>query len=71
MPIKKLVSTHNAHEIIANRIHDFAQLIGFDAQRIYDWAYVQAVCCAYWSTEDGLDVSKHVKFLNILAYRRH
>ena len=65
-PLQELVSTPHAREIIANRIHEFAQLLRYNAQRIADWVYVQAVCSAYWSIEDGLDVTHHVAFLSIL-----
>jgi len=65
-PLKELIIAPDAKVVIINRICDFSQLLGYDAQRIYDWVYVQAVCSAYWSLEDGLDASKHIAFLHIL-----
>lgn len=69
-PLKELVLLSNAQELITARIHDFARLLGYDAQRIYEWVYVQITCSAYWSVEDGLDASKHVKFLQLLQHIR-
>lgn len=65
-PLKEMIVLPHAQEIVTNRIHDFATLLGYSPQRIYDWTYLQAVCSAYWSLEDGLTVSHHVKFLDIL-----
>ncbi|HEV2601786.1 MAG TPA: hypothetical protein VGT41_05860 [Candidatus Babeliales bacterium] len=58
------------NEIIFKRITDFAQLLGYDAQRIYDWTYLQAMTSAYWSIEDGLDVTNRVAFLRLLQQVR-
>ena len=65
-PIRQLIAIPNAKTLILNRINDFAKLLGYDAQRIYDWTYLQAVTSAYWSIEDGLDAANHVTFLNLL-----
>jgi len=65
-PRTELVANPQAHVIVKNRIHSFAQLLGYDAQRIYDWVYLQAVTSAYWSIEDRLDASEHVAFLTLL-----
>jgi streptomycin 6-kinase len=65
-PLTELIGELNAQEIIQKRIHDFAQLLGSDAQHIYDWTYLQTVTSAYWSIEDGLDASRHVAFLQLL-----
>jgi len=66
-PLTELIEASNAKAIITQRIHDFAQLLGYDAQRIYDWTYLQAVSSAYWSIEDGLDALRHVTFLKMLG----
>jgi len=65
-PRTELIANPQAHVIVKNRINSFAQLLGYDAQRIYDWVYLQAVTSTYWSIEDGLDVSEHVAFLTLL-----
>lgn len=65
-PLTELIELPNAKTLIENRIKAFAGLLGYDAQRIYDWTYLQAVSSAYWSIEDGLDASRHVTFLRIL-----
>jgi streptomycin 6-kinase len=65
-PKTELITNPQAHVIVKNRINSFAQLLGYDAQRIYDWVYLQAVTSAYWSVEDGLDTSEHVAFLTLL-----
>ena len=65
-PLADLIELPNAQALIQNRITDFAALLSHDAQRIYDWTYLQAVTSAYWSIEDGLDATKHVKFLTLL-----
>ncbi len=66
-PIQDLVNLPHATEIIVQRIRDFASLLNYDAQRIYDWVYVQTVCSAYWSLEDGIGVTNHIKFLTVLS----
>lgn len=65
-PLKELVNTVQAQTIIATRIQDFAQLLGYSEQSIYEWTYLQAVISAYWSLEDGLDAGNHIKFLVLL-----
>jgi streptomycin 6-kinase len=65
-PLTELIAEPQAQTIIKSRINDFAQLLGVEPQRIYDWTYLQAVTSAYWSIEDGLDASRHVAFLKLL-----
>ncbi len=65
-PLKELVNTVQAQTIIAKRIQDFAQLLGYSEQSIYEWTYLQAVVSACWSLEDGLDADNHIKFLVLL-----
>jgi streptomycin 6-kinase len=65
-PITELIEASHAQTLIKNRMSDFAELLGYDTQRIYDWTYLQAVTSAYWSIEDGLDASRHVAFLKLI-----
>lgn len=65
-PLTELIAFPNASTIISNRINDFATLLGYDRQRIYDWVYLQAASSAYWSIEDGLDITRHIAFLTLL-----
>lgn len=65
-PMTELIAEQNAQTIVKNRIKHFAQLLGYEPQKIYDWIYLQAFTSAYWSIEDGLDASKHVAFLKLL-----
>lgn len=65
-PLKLLVHQPHVSMLIKNRIVNLATCIGYDTQRLYDWTYLQTVVSAYWSVEDGLDISNHVTFLQIL-----
>jgi len=44
----------------------FASHFGCSPNRIFNWTYLQAVSSAYWSVEDGLDITNHVQFLTRL-----
>lgn len=65
-PMQLLVNAPYADQIIKSRIDYFSRILDCSAQRIYDWTYLQAVSSAYWSVEDGLDVTNHRAFLAIL-----
>lgn len=39
--------------IAARRVAQLADLLGFDRQRIRDWAFAQAILAAWWGVEDG------------------
>lgn len=65
-PLTELITTPGASLIIRNRIDTFARILGFSRERIYHWTYVQAVSSAYWSIEDGLDITRHIAFLQLL-----
>jgi streptomycin 6-kinase len=70
-PLSELIAGSAADIIIKTRIHTIAQLLGYDAQHIYDWTYLQAVISAYWSLEDNRDASRHVTFLNFLQQMKN
>ncbi len=65
-PLTELLACSDPLTIINNRITTFATTLGYEPQRIYDWTYLQAVSSAYWSLEDGLDITRHVAFLKLL-----
>lgn len=65
-PLKALIEQADAALIIERRIHDFAKLLNCSAQQLLDWTYLQAVCSAYWSLEDGLKAHLHCSFLQML-----
>lgn len=53
--------------IIARRIAVIERELGFDRQRVLDWAFAQAVLSAIWSLEDGLDPARGLATANALA----
>jgi streptomycin 6-kinase len=53
-PIPDMVSQDVAQKIMCDRIDWFAQLLNYDRQRIYDWAFVQTVLRACWALEWGI-----------------
>lgn len=65
-PLAELIATQHSTAIIENRLHDFATLLGYSTQEIYDWTYLQTIVSAYWSIHDGLDVARYVTFLKLL-----
>ncbi len=69
-PLIDLIQTSHAQKLITNRINDFATILGYDAQQIKDWTYLQAIASAYWLINDGLGASPeafhHATFLEIL-----
>jgi len=65
-PLTQLLEQPYPIRIIVNRIDHFAYHLGWEAQRIYDWTFVQTVAAAWWSIEDGLDATRHVAFLKLL-----
>lgn len=65
-PLTELIACPDALTIISNRMHDFATLLGYTPQQMYDWTYLQTVSSAYWSIEDKLDITRHIAFLTLL-----
>jgi streptomycin 6-kinase len=65
-PLTELVTCPDSLTIISNRIRDFATILGYTPQHMYDWTYLQAVISAYWSIEDKLDITRHIAFLTLL-----
>jgi hypothetical protein len=58
----ELITTHNAKEIIRNRIAVFANLFDMPAKRILDWCFVQSVLAWVLAMEDSCDAS-YFKYL--------
>ena len=50
-----LLSRPNVKDVLDRRIAIFAEMLGFERQRIRDWAFAQAVLSAWWCLEDGGD----------------
>ncbi len=51
-PYQKMRNNPNAKSIIKRIIHILSQELGFDQQRILNWAFAQTVLSAVWSIED-------------------
>ncbi|MBP6104595.1 MAG: phosphotransferase [Gammaproteobacteria bacterium] len=64
-PIPELLATHNATDILENRIQAFSKILGIDTQRISDWCFVQAVLAWVWALEDGSDSDSFKKLTAI------
>ena len=65
-PIPELLDSENAANIIKNRITAFSKILGFDAKRIQDWCFVQAVLAWAWALEDGIGSSYFKYFTEII-----
>jgi streptomycin 6-kinase len=51
-----LLAQPNPRAILARRIDQFADELGFDSDRIRDWAFAQAVLSQVWASEEDADV---------------
>jgi streptomycin 6-kinase len=51
-PIVELLGNDNIHNIICNRIFNFARILELPAQRLLDWCFVQAVLSWSFALED-------------------
>lgn len=49
----KLLGEPRPAEILARRVDQLADRLGFDRQRVRGWGLAQAVLAAFWSIEDG------------------
>lgn len=65
-PVPELLREKDAADIITKRIISFAKMLDFDAGRIHDWCFVQAVLSWIWSLEDGSDIEYFRKLVNII-----
>jgi streptomycin 6-kinase len=52
-PYPALARWPDARRKQARRIAIFAEILGWDAQRLWGWGFAQAVLSAAWSDEDG------------------
>lgn len=48
-----LLTRPNVPNILTRRIAIFSEMLGFDRERIRNWAYAQAVLSAWWCLEDA------------------
>jgi streptomycin 6-kinase len=51
-PFPDILEMSNPDRMIAQRIDQFSEELGFDRKRIYGWGFSQAVLAAYWSYEE-------------------
>lgn len=51
-PMPQLLEDRQLKRTLLRRADQFAEELGFDRQRIIDWAMAQAVLAAWWSYED-------------------
>lgn len=51
-PLPGLLDTPNPGRILARRVDQLAEELGFDRQRLIGWGVAQAVLSAWWSIED-------------------
>ena len=56
-PYPQLLETPQPGRILARRVDQFAEELGFDRARIRGWGVAQAVLSAWWCVEDFGDVS--------------
>jgi len=54
-PSPQLLTMTNPKDIMARRVDQLVEELGFDRQRIVGWGYSQAVLSGIWSYEDGSD----------------
>jgi streptomycin 6-kinase len=71
-PVPQILSAPNLDRILARRIHQLSDELGYDHQRIYGWAVAQAVLSAWWTYEDtegnvGEDFYEFLEFTKVLA----
>ena len=57
-PMPQLLDTPYPGRILARRIDQFSEQLGFDRARIRDWAFAQAMLSAWWSMEDAGELSE-------------
>ncbi|KKP35849.1 MAG: hypothetical protein UR26_C0002G0149 [candidate division TM6 bacterium GW2011_GWF2_32_72] len=65
-PMPELLEAPNVLQIIQKRIEYFAKNLNFDAQRIYQWVYVQSILGACWSLDGNQDPSYFIELANII-----
>lgn len=67
-PLKILMEQADAALIVERRIREFSKVLNCSPQRLFDWTYLQTLCSAYWSLEDGLNAHLHCSFLHMLKH---
>ena len=56
-PMPQLLDMPYPERILARRIDQFSEILGFERARIRDWALAQAMLSAWWSMEDSGELS--------------
>ena len=56
-PMPQLLDMPNPGRILARRIDQFSEQLGFERARIRDWAFAQAMLSAWWGMEDSGELS--------------
>ncbi|RMG96230.1 MAG: hypothetical protein D6706_10420 [Chloroflexi bacterium] len=52
-PFPQLLTWPQVRQVLARRVAQFAEILGFEPQRVIGWGVVQAVLSAWWSLEDN------------------
>lgn len=65
-PKPELIAYQNLPALLVQRIRLFATVLGCDAQRMHNWAYVQAILAACWNIEEGHDPAYFLQVAQLL-----
>ena len=67
-PMPDLLSKPHPGSILARRLDQFSEELGFDRERLRSWGIAQAVLSAWWSIEDhGYGWEEAIRFAELLA----
>lgn len=72
-PMPAIYSMPHLDRILARRIDQLAEELGFDRERIWGWAVAQAVLSAWWTVEDegpSADWQSPIAFAEVLSNMR-
>ena len=62
-----ILSVSDPKRLMARRIDQFAAELGFERERIYDWAFSQAVLSVVWNVTDGRELeAEGLYFVDVL-----
>jgi streptomycin 6-kinase len=67
-PMPHLLDRPDAERILARRVAQLAEELGFDRTRIRGWGVAQAILSAWWCVEDGVDcLESALRFAGLLS----
>jgi len=67
-PFPHILRFDNLQGVIARRIDQFSEVLGFDKKRLRGWGFAQAVLAGWWSyEEDGEDWDVWIELARVLA----